>query len=112
MEEEGNFLSSIKSRAITNNYLQGILNGGYLRFFPNHILDPPNIKKEWSKIYLPAFIYSKFTQGDLGFGPDKMLDRGFLQKIAYTLEQNLDIFTGVRPEDPPCKIAFFIPRAS
>lgn len=111
VEEEGYFLPSLKSRAITNDYLQGILTGRYFQFLRNQIQNPPAVKKEWSKIDLLAFIQGRIGQNDLGFGPEKMPDRAFLQKVTYSLYPNLEIFFGVRAEEPLIRLpASFIER--
>lgn len=111
VHDEGYYLPSFKCRAITNNYLQGILAGRYFRFYKNQIQIPPEIKKEWSKLDLLAFIQGRVGNADLGFGPEKMPDRAFLQNVVYTLDPTLEIFSGVRRQEPLVRLpATFLER--
>lgn len=98
--EEGFFIPSLSSRAITNQYLMGVLGGIYQQFRINQIRNPPKPKREWSKIDMISFITSRLgNQTQLGFGPTTLPDKDFLVTISYNLDPNIEMFTGVDSEE-------------
>jgi hypothetical protein len=100
VQDEGYFIPALSSRAITNDYLRGVLNGTFYQFLSRQIMTPPKPKKVWSKIEMITYIKTRIgLERDLGFGPTNMPDEDFLVTICYTLDQNLDMFTGIKEED-------------
>jgi hypothetical protein len=97
VQEEGFFLPALSSRAVTNDYLRGVLSGKVYQFRTDQIRTPPKPKKEWSKIEMLTFIQSRLGQErELGFGPNNIPDNEFLLAVCFTLDPNLEIFTGIK----------------
>jgi len=95
LDEDGYYLPSIKSRAITCSYLLKVYRNEVFRVEKSYVLTPPSEKKIWSNLDLLAYIEKKCYPKPLGFSPNTMPDRKWLLAIAYSFDKNLEVFTGI-----------------
>lgn len=103
--EEGYFLPALSSRAITNEYLRGVLSGTFQQLRSNELRQPPKMKKEMSKIDMLTFIQEVVGGNrELGFGPGNMPDTDYFIAICYSLNQDLEMFTGVQMNEQVVRI--------
>jgi hypothetical protein len=60
----------------------------------SQVLNAPYEKKIWPSVDILAYVSQRIHPQDLGFTTHNPPDRKYILNLAYTLDQNLEIFTG------------------
>ena len=98
-EEEGWFLPKYTSRAVTVEYLMDVLSGRVFRCLKSDVKNPPYEKRIWSNIDIIAWLEIKVAPTRLGISYARLPDRNWLISLAFSYDQQLEIFTGAQPND-------------
>lgn len=94
LQERNLYLPNLKLRVITADYLLKVSRGEYFSLRIDQIRYAPYERRVWSNIDLVSWMAQRIHPQQLGFGDNRYPDRKWLLKVAYTLEPNLEVFTG------------------
>ena len=91
---EGWELPDLDSKGCTVDYLLNVLQGKFFRIKKADIRKPSCILKKWPKVDLCAFLQTDILRDsiELGFKPEKLPNREFLENLLFTFSPNHEIF--------------------
>lgn len=100
VKSEGWELPEFRSRAITTDYLFSVLGGTVFRIQSNEIRRYSVIKHKWSKIDLLIWLENNIGNHEkLGMSSDHLPDERWLYNVCYTLNPNIQCFTGLQENE-------------
>lgn len=105
--DEGWELPEYTSRAISVKYLLKVLEGLVFRIQRSQVQRYSITKERWSKFDLIRWIEQKLPEKtELGFTPESLPDYRWLLNVAYTIDPNMPVFTGIEENEKLVKIPF------